>query len=348
MRTEIARLIAREPWRGLLWKGWTWRRRGVGLERGWQELSASSPRPSPPPSAGGREGEDLGRLVGFADMVAPCDFQGSAQQGNGLGRGNAWGLRGLRLLMLVIVLLVGALNLQAGDSSAGFEAANKLYEQGKFGDAAAAYDGLIGSGVGSEALYFNRGNALFKMGQVGRAIASYRQAQRLAPRDPDLRANLQFARTRARGGLPYQRDRMQGWLGMLTLNEWTALTAAAFWLLFGLLAVGQWRAALKGKLRKFIVTAGVALVSFGACLGVQLKNEYLYQSVIVTAGEAEVHNGPLDESQTIYKVRDGVELNVVDQKDGWLRVVDPAQRAGWLRREQVLIFEPASSQKVKT
>jgi hypothetical protein len=102
------------------------------------------------------------------------------------------------------------------------------------------------------------------------------------------------------------------------------------------------------SLRKYAVAAGVALLLFGVCLGVQLRSEYFIQSAIVTAGEAEVHNGPLDESQTIYKVRDGVELNIVDQKDGWLRVIDPAQRAGWLRQEQVLIFEPTAQSRAKS
>src|ERR1700686_3205013 len=35
-----------------------------------------SPRPSPPPKRGGREGEGLARLAGITAMVAPCLFHG--------------------------------------------------------------------------------------------------------------------------------------------------------------------------------------------------------------------------------------------------------------------------------
>ncbi len=96
----------------------------------------------------------------------------------------------------------------------------------------------------------NRGNAWFKAGQVGRAIASYRQAQLLAPRDAALRANLQLARTRARGGSVYHADRWRDWLGRLSLNEWAWLTAAAVWAFFILLAAGQWRTEVKAGLRE--------------------------------------------------------------------------------------------------
>src|SRR5947208_2144848 len=98
------------------------------------------------------------------------------------------------LPVVVLLLLLVALPLRAVDLSAGFEQANKLYEEGKYAAAVDAYTKLLESGSGSEALYFNRGNALFKLGQVGRAIASYRLAEKISPRDPDLRANLQFAR----------------------------------------------------------------------------------------------------------------------------------------------------------
>ena len=87
---------------------------------------------------------------------------------------------------------------------------------------------------------------------------------------------------------------------------------------------------------------------FGLCLGIQLNAGYFTRSAIVIAGEAEVRNGPLDEAPSVYKVRDGLELNILDEKDNWLQVRDPAQRIGWVRRDQVLVFEPGGSQRIKS
>ena len=83
----------------------------------------------------------------------------------------------------------------------------------------------------------------------------------------------------------------------------------------------------------------------GVCFAIALNQGYLTSSVVVIAGEAEVRNGPLDEAPSNFKVRDGIELTVLDQKEGWLEVVDAAQRTGWLRRDQVLAINPTDSTK---
>src|SRR5215467_3632580 len=104
-----------------------------------------------------------------------------------------WAISGLLWLMLC------SFRLEGQSVANAFDAANKLYEQGKFNEAAAAYEQVTNSGQVSTALYFNLGNAFFKAGQIGRAIVAYYQAERLNPRDSDLRANLQFARNQVQG-----------------------------------------------------------------------------------------------------------------------------------------------------
>lgn len=255
---------------------------------------------------------------------------------------------GLRIFGFVAGFALITMGCSAADANARFESANKLYEQGHYAEAVKIYDQLIAAKDVSEAVYFNLGNAYFKMGQLGRAVVAYRQAQRLAPRDHDLRANLQLARTRARGGAPYQSDRLRGWLGSLTLNEWALLTAAALWAFFICLALGQWRVKLKERLKNYLVAAGGAVVLFGVCFGVVLYFDYLAPTAIVTAGEAEVHNGPFEESPGVFKVRDGLELRILDRKENWLQVQDPAQRIGWLRRDQALIFDSTGIHAPKT
>ncbi|HEU0039111.1 MAG TPA: tetratricopeptide repeat protein, partial [Verrucomicrobiae bacterium] len=98
-------------------------------------------------------------------------------------------IKPLAMLILLLICPCGT-NAQniAVDISSAFDAANRLYEQSKFAEAASAYEKLVQNGAVSPALCFNLGNAFFKASQVGRAIAAYRQAERLTPRDPDVRA----------------------------------------------------------------------------------------------------------------------------------------------------------------
>jgi tetratricopeptide (TPR) repeat protein len=221
-------------------------------------------------------------------------------------------------------------------SSSAFDAANKLYEQGKFAEAAAGYVKLLQTGQISEALYFNWGNALFKSGQIGRAIAAYQQAERIAPRDPDVRANLQFARNQVPGPT-FLPDRLSRWLGKLTLNEWTMLASGAIWLWLLVLTLSQWRPALRPGLRTYTLAIGLLGALLCACFAGAFYSVRLGHRAIVISAEATARQAPVEESQTAFTLHDGAELQVLDQKDQWLQVRADTRRIGWVRQDNVLI-----------
>jgi len=257
--------------------------------------------------------------------------------------------RHLRALGVVVLLLAGlssaASAAEPTEAGAGIEAANKLYEQGKFAEAAAAYEALAltHSLKVSPALLFNLGNARFKAGEIGRAIVAYRSAGALSPRDPDVRANLQFARNQVEG--PTLRPSAgERWLQWLTANEWTALAMAGFWSCFLLLAAGEVRPAWKRRLRTYCLLAGGATALVSVCLVLALQGTSAPLAVVV-AREAVVRNGPLDESPSAFTVHDGAELRVLDAKDDWLQVTDGQQRTGWIKRPAVLTSGVAADRR---
>jgi tetratricopeptide (TPR) repeat protein len=225
----------------------------------------------------------------------------------------------------------------AADVPTEFNAANELYAEGKFTEAAGAYGKIFQTGVVSPALCFNYGNAQFKAGNLGRAIAAYRQAAQLAPRDAEVRANLEFTRNQVQG--PTRREsRWKSWLGLFTLNEWTVLTAAAFWLTLALLAARQIRPALKSSLRGFTRSMAVVTLLLGVGLGVDAAMHFSKQTAVVIVPEVTARSGPFDDAQSAFKAHDGAELAVLDQKNGWLQVTDGSGRIGWLQRQQVEVL----------
>ena len=242
-----------------------------------------------------------------------------------------------RLVLAVTVAWIFTGSAMAAGISAEFNAANKLYAEGKFADAADTYEKILQSKAVSPALYFNYGNAEFKSGNFGRAIAAYRQAAQLTPRDAEVRANLEFARNQVQG--PTLRasrwSRIAEWLGLLTLNEWTGLATFAFWLMFALLAATQIRPALKTTLRGFVSGAVAITLLSCACLGVDAAIHFSRQTAVVVTPEVIARSGPFEEAQSAFTARNGAELAVLDQRDNWLQVTDGAGRIGWLQRPQV-------------
>ncbi|HLX95682.1 MAG TPA: hypothetical protein VKU37_08050 [Verrucomicrobiae bacterium] len=239
---------------------------------------------------------------------------------------------------MVILLFAG--NLFAADVASDFNAANKLYAEGKFAAAAGAYEKILQSGAVSPALWFNYGNAEFKLGQLGRALAAYRHAELLAPRDDEVRANLDFVRRQVAGPV-WSESRWQEWLGTLTLNEWAWLAAGAFWLTFILLATRQIRPAWRPRLRG--LTSGVVLLMIlsGAGLGASVVIHYSKSTAVVIAAGATARSGPFAEAQDVFKVHDGAELAVSGRRGNWWQVSDGAGRIGWLPAKQVEILPGA-------
>jgi tetratricopeptide (TPR) repeat protein len=242
------------------------------------------------------------------------------------------------LLPIIIFLAIIVRNAAAADESADFNAANNLYAQGKYAAAAAAYENILAGGQASGALYFNLGNAHFKAGQPGRAIAAYRQAEQINPRDPDVQANLQFARNQVGNVSSVKRGIVQQALSRLTLNEWTTLTGAATSLWFILLALGEFRPAWRAALRGYVLLTGLAAAMLLAGTWADWRINASVKSTVVITPETAVRIGPLDDAQTSFTAKDGAELTVLDEREDWLQVQNGARQTGWVKRAAVRIL----------
>src|SRR4030067_3096290 len=98
-------------------------------------------------------------------------------------------------IILPIILLLGVVGSNAQENSLGlFQKANRFYDSGNFNSAIQSYHQLLDKGIKEATVYYNLGNAYFKARQLGKAILYYRKALKLAPRDKDIKTNLNFSR----------------------------------------------------------------------------------------------------------------------------------------------------------
>jgi tetratricopeptide (TPR) repeat protein len=237
----------------------------------------------------------------------------------------------MKKLSAILFALVFAGKVFAADVAADFSAANKFYAEGKFSDAVNLYEKILASGATSPNLLFNYGNAEFKSGNLGKAIATFRRAELLAPRDSEIRANLAFVRNQVQG-VTVRESFWQGWLGNLSLNEWTVFTAIAFWLTFVLLAA---------KLKSALWIFAALTVFSGTILGVQAANHFSKQTAVVISAQAMTRSGPFDDAQTAFAAHDGAELSVLDRREDWVQVADGFGKSGWLPVKQVEVLPGA-------
>jgi tetratricopeptide (TPR) repeat protein len=245
----------------------------------------------------------------------------------------------LQWLVLACVLFIGAVPAVRGDAAASFDAANKLYEQGKYPAAIESYRKMIQAGDVSASVYFNLGNAFFKAGRAGEAVACFRLAEQLAPRDPDIRGNLRFVREAA--GAPEAKTPpwWQSWAQRLSLREWAWALGGAIWVMTILGIVRQyraaWRPALKLPLTMMVWVAVLATIGGGLAW----RGQFGERIAVIKVKEAVARFGPLDDSQTSFTLRDGTEVSLIDSKDDWWQIQDGKGRTGWVKAGTIVRLE---------
>ena len=101
----------------------------------------------------------------------------------------------LAACLAALVAVAGGAVAQSPPAEELMASANERYSRGEYVEAAQQYESLLAGGFRDAALYYNLGNAYFQQSDLGRATLNYLRAERLSPRDPDIRSNLALARS---------------------------------------------------------------------------------------------------------------------------------------------------------
>lgn len=253
--------------------------------------------------------------------------------------------RGLeRCLGAAVVLLAGALLLAASaraeaPTHAAFFQGNQAYAAGRYDEAIAAYERARAGGQESAALLFNLGNAYLKRGDIGRAIANYERAARLRPRDPDVAANLAFARERAHieAPTPALWTRLAAPLAFRANGgELAVAFALLWWLLWGLLAARLlWPRSTVPVSRAVAATAVLAAI-VGVSLVVRMTTlDAAGAAVVVAAGDTPVRFEPSPNGTEHFTLAPGSDVTVIEAREGWRLVSRADGRRGWVPGDAV-------------
>jgi len=244
--------------------------------------------------------------------------------------------------LLLLLALGGLGSVAAATPEETFSRANEAYEQRDYASAAEGYRSLLRYRIRDPRVEYNLGNAEFKLGNLGRAILSYERARRLDPTDPDIRANLAYARS-----LTFDRVEpapMPGLVRMIyTLQDrlgpdrqaWIGL--ALFWIAAGLLAwglsgPGRWTAACGWSLTGLVLLLAISVASWNMTYQ-RLEGTPL---AVVLQDSVEVLAGPGFNNATLFTVHEGLTVEVRGEvRQDWVQVSLPNGLNGWVPLDAV-------------
>lgn len=208
-----------------------------------------------------------------------------------------------------------------------FADASRAYDENRLPDAIAGWKSLVDEGQSLPEVLFNLGNAYYRNGNLGEAIRTYRQAQRLAPRDPDIRANLGFAAQSAGIVLPAPKP-LAALLLDVSRKEWLGFASACFWLLS--LALAAWIVSPRFRFVSRPAAAVLAVLLFIGLAGLGLYRDLRrVPEGVVMLRDQKVLSSPLETSTPLLAIPEGAIVRQLDQRGNWVEIRYDATR-GWL------------------
>jgi tetratricopeptide (TPR) repeat protein len=239
----------------------------------------------------------------------------------------------LRMVILVLSLILPG-TIMAGGLDYTFEQGNQHYINGEYDQAVAEYEKIVAAGYQSPELYYNLGNAYFREGQLGRAIMNFIRARRLAPRDDDILANLQFARQYTIDKIEVTQqtillDYINKFFDSFSLSEITWV-AAILYVLTALIVIFRFvYLRLHIPTAVFLTVLGLFVVA-AVFTAVKVDRDMLTRQGVVLAQQAEVRSGPGQDFSAKFTAHAGLTFNIEREESEYYWVNFENRLKGWI------------------
>jgi len=249
--------------------------------------------------------------------------------------------RNARVLLLVFYLLLTP-SLHTPASAVTKAEADSAYVRGEYQKAIDSYEALLKKGVSAE-LYYNLGNAYYRTENITRAVLNYERALLLSPSDPDIRFNLQMARSKTIDKIvPEQEMFFVTWyrslVNMASVDGWAMIALVCLGLAIVLALIYLFSNLI--WLRKVGFFGAFLMIIIFVCSNIfahQQKNQLVYRTgAIITESAVTVKSTPAKNGVDLFILHEGTKVTIIDASmKEWKEIRLADGKEGWIETRQM-------------
>ena len=252
---------------------------------------------------------------------------------------------GLGLLLLVISIAIPSA-AQAQKSAAPVHVTKAMgdsaYVRQQYQQAIADYEALLKKGVSAD-VYYNLGNAYYRTDNITRAVINYERALLLSPGDPDIRVNLQLARSKTIDKIiPESEMFFVTWyrslVNIMSVDGWAtmSLVSLAIAIILALCYLFSGRVWMQ-KTGFFGALAMIVIFGLSNLFAWQQKDQLVNRTgAIVISPAAAVKSTPANGGTDLFIIHEGTKVEITDSSmKEWKEVRIADGKEGWIKTSMI-------------
>ena len=252
---------------------------------------------------------------------------------------------GLGLLLLVVCIAIPSA-AQAQKSAAPVHVTKAMgdsaYVRQQYQQAIADYEALLKKGVSAD-VYYNLGNAYYRTDNITRAVINYERALLLSPGDPDIRVNLQLARSKTIDKIiPESEMFFVTWyrslVNIMSVDGWAtmSLVSLAIAIILALCYLFSGRVWMQ-KTGFFGALAMIVIFGLSNLFAWQQKDQLVNRTgAIVISPAAAVKSTPANGGTDLFIIHEGTKVEITDSSmKEWKEVRIADGKEGWIKASMI-------------
>ena len=231
----------------------------------------------------------------------------------------------------------------------GIEVINTNYEKGltayqnnQYELAIQTFEKILKNNWDSPELYYNLGNAYYRIGKNANSIWAYESCLKLNPRNENAKYNLDIANLKVKDQVLFPEPPLYlKWYIIIkekfTVTQWVNISLFLLFIYFLIISI------IKIKfIREIYRISKMIIIVFFISLTFTLHSLWTYNSIsygIIYTTTVDVISEPNIFSTRLFKVHEGLKVNVVIRTQDWTQIELLDGKSGWVENSKIKIIE---------